>query len=189
MKPKIVLAKYLDWAVLAVLAAALIFVAVRSFLVKTTGEEKLKDDITQYDKAVQKGMSSTSVLPQQPRDYLSELQNRFEHPAVIDPYRRNPFLTREDIEYPPLQLRVGIPRTMRFTGTRFTRVIAGDEKLVHVDIAYDLTTGVSTVTFIPLAPGETFIRIQTDEDLVHLFKVSVRTATNRRRRTRRSTLS
>ena len=64
---------------------------------------------------------------------------------------------------------------MRFLGTRFTRVIAGDERLLHVDLAYDLPTGVSIVTFIPLEAGETSVRIQTDDDLVHLFKISVRT--------------
>ena len=44
-----------------------------------------------------------------------------------------------------------------------------------MDLAYDLPTGVSIVTFTPLETGETSIRIQTDEDLVHLFKISVRT--------------
>jgi hypothetical protein len=175
MKPKIALAKYLDWAVLAVLAVALIFVAVRSFLLKTTGEEKLSEEISQYDRAVQKGMSDTSAQPQPRRDYLGELKDRFEHLPVIDPYRRNPFLTREDIPYPPLQLRVGMPRSVKFKGTRFTRVVSGDEKHVHADLAYDLPTGVSTVTFTPVAEGEATIRIQTDEDLVHLFKISVRT--------------
>ena len=153
MNPKILLAKYLDWAVLALLAAALIFVAVKSFLSKATGEEKLRLEIVQYDQGVQKGMNDTSAQPQSPRDYLGEIRNRFEHPAVIDPYRRNPFLTREDIPYPPLQLRIGMPHTVTFLGTRFTRVIAGDERLLHVDIAYDLPTGVSTVTFMPLDSG------------------------------------
>jgi len=175
MKPKIALAKYLDWAVLAILAIVLIIAAAKSFLLKATQEEKLRDEIIQYDQAIQKWMSDTSARPQPPRDYLAEIQSRFEHPAVIDPYRRNPFLTREDIPYPPLQLRVGVPRAIRFLGTRFTQVIAGDEKLLHVDLAYDLPTGVSTVTFIPLEAGETSVRIQTDEDLVHLFKISVRT--------------
>ncbi len=175
MKPKIALAKYLDWAILALLAAALILVAARAFLLKRTGEETLREEVTRYDAAVQKGINDTSGQPLQPHDYLGELQNRFEHPAVLDPYRRNPFLTREDVPHPSLQLRVGVPRTLRFTGTRFTRMIAGDEQIVHVDIAYDLPTGVSTVTFIPLAAGESSVRIQTDEDVVHLFKISVRT--------------
>ena len=175
MKPKIILAKYLDWAVLAILGVVLIIVAIKSFPLRAAGEQKLKDEISQYDQAVQRGMSDTSAQPLPLHDYLSEIRNRLEHPAVLDPYRRNPFLTREDIPYPPLQLRVGIPHTVRFVGTRFTRVIAGDEKLLHVDLAYDLPTGVSTVTFIPLATGETSVRIQTDDDLVHLFKISVRT--------------
>ncbi len=175
MKPKILLAKYLDWAVLAILGVVLIIVAIKAFPLRAAGEGQLKEDISQYDQAVQRGMSDTSAQPLPVHDYLSEIRNRLDHAAVLDAYRRNPFLTREDIPYPPLQLRVGIPHTVRFAGTRFTRVIAGDEKLLHVDLAYDLPTGVSTVTFIPLATGETSVRIQTDDDLVHLFKISVRT--------------
>jgi len=175
MKPKILLAKYLDWAVLAILAVVLIIVAIKSFPLRAAGEEKLKDEISQYDVAVQRGMNDTSAAPLAVHDYLGEIQSRFDHPAILDPYRRNPFLTREDIPYQPLQLRVGIPHSVRFLGTRLTQVIAGDEKLLHVDLAYDLPTGVSTVTFIPLETGETSIRIQTDEDLIHLFKISVRT--------------
>jgi hypothetical protein len=70
-----------------------------------------------------------------------------------------------------------MPRPVKFKGTRFTQVVSGDEKHVHVELAYDLPTGVSTVTFTPVAEGEATIRIQTDEDLVHLFKISVRTVT------------
>jgi hypothetical protein len=178
MKPKIALAKYLDWAILAVLAAALLFIAVRSFVLKSTGEEDLNRDIGKYDQTVTKWMNDTSAKPTPPRDYLGELKNRFEHPAVIDPYRRNPFLTREDIPYPPLLLRVGMPFTKKFKGTRFTAVIEGDEKNVHVELAYDLPTGVSTVTFTPLQKSDTTIRIQTDEDLVHRFQVNVRIKPN-----------
>jgi hypothetical protein len=175
MKPKIALAKYLDWVVLAILAAALIVAAVKSFVLKASAEEKLREELTQADQAVRKGMDSTSAKSEPLPDYLGNLRGRLEHPAVIGAYRHNPFLTREDIPYPPLQLRVGVPRTLRFTGTRFTRVIAGDEKLMSVEISYDLLTGVSTVTFTPLDAGETSIRIQTDEDLVYLFKISART--------------
>jgi hypothetical protein len=175
MKPKIALATYLDWAVLSVLGLALIFVAIKSFLVKTSEVEKLREDLTQYEQAVQKGINSTSAQPQPLPDYLGELRDRFEHAAVIATYRHNPFLTREDVPYPPLQLRVGVPRVLRFTGTRFTRVIAGDEKLVRVQIAYDLLTGISTLTFTALDEGATDIRIQTDEDVVHLFKIGART--------------
>ena len=64
MKPKIALAKYLDWAVLAILAVGSLVVAIRSFLLKATGEEKLRDEITQYDQTVQNGMNDTSAQPQ-----------------------------------------------------------------------------------------------------------------------------
>jgi hypothetical protein len=175
MKPKIALAKYLDWAVLAVLAAALIFVAVWSFLLKATREEKRSEEISKYDRDVRNWMSDTSAQPQPRRDYLSELQDSFEHVPVIDSYRHNPFLAREDKPYPPLQLRVGMPYSVNFKSARFTQVVSSDEKYVHVNLAYDLLTGVSTVTFTPVAEGEATIRIQTDEDLVHLFKISVRT--------------
>jgi hypothetical protein len=175
MKPKILLAKYLDWAVLAILAIVLLIVAIKALRLRASGEEKLRDEINQYEQAVQKGMSDTSARPLPPHDYLGEIQNRFEHPPVLDPYRHNPFLTRTDIASPPLQLVMGIPHMVTFLGTRFTQVLAGDEKLVHVDLAYDLLTGVSTVTFTPLAMGEVGIRIQTDDDLVHLFKIAVRT--------------
>ena len=47
-------------------------------------------------------MSETSAQPLPLHDYLTEIRDRFEHPAVLDPYQRNPFLTREDIPYPPL---------------------------------------------------------------------------------------
>jgi hypothetical protein len=175
MKPKILLATYLDWAVLAILAIILLIEGIKALPFRASGEEKLRDEISQYDQTVLKGMSDTSARPTPPHDYLAEIQNRFEHPPVLDPYRHNPFLTRNDIPSPPLQLVVGIPHTVRFLGTRFTQVLAGDEKLVHVNLAYDLLTGVSTVTFTPAATGEVAIRIQSDDDLVHLFKIAMRT--------------
>jgi len=174
MKIQIVLAKYLDWVLLAVLAVLLFFGVYRTFIAEDRTLTELSENIARYEGDVKTGMTSSKVPPMPHRDYVAELRDRFEHTAVISPYRKNPFVPPEEIVYAqPIQLTVGQSKEIKLIGRRLSEVIQGDDKVVGIKITYDPDERDSVIEFTGRDSGDAPVRVRDDVEQSFRFRVVV----------------
>lgn len=177
MKIKVLLAKYLDWVILIGLAGFLAFALLRAFVLKGAGMEKVAEEITQYERVIKEAMISRKILDIPQRDYVAELRARYEHPAVISPYRRNPFVPPREIPYPGvLQIVKDKSIDVKLNGARLTDLIAENEynEYVRAKFRYDPEDNLSIVTFTGIAQGLPVVKIRDDVEQVYIFRISVR---------------
>lgn len=175
MKIKILIVKYVDIAVLGILGIVCAIVLYQAFIGEDTNVEKIRADLTQYEKTVQNAMKSDYTPPFPQRNLIAELSQRFEHLPVIPPFRRDPFISIEDVFVPPvLQLAVGQTQERVLKGTRLIEILPPAERAVDVAISYNSDDETSTVAFTAKAEGSAEVRIQDETEQVYRFEVAVR---------------
>ncbi len=175
MKPKILLVKYSDWAVLAGLVLLLLVAMVRAFLIKDTTVRELSDEIARHDRTIQEAMRAKG--PPRPlvrRDLVTEFRNRFERPSVISDYMDNPFFPEKGVATrAPVLLKKGQTIERAFKGIRFVEIVQVAKEIVDVSFEYDSEERMSIVRFEGRAEGSATVRLRTIEDRVHNFMVIV----------------
>lgn len=177
MKIKVVLAKYLDWAILVGLALFLFFAVYKSFVEEDKTLSSLADEIRRADQQVQKGMKLDVAQDFERRDYVAELRDRLEHIPVVSNYRRNPFVPIEDIVFPKiLVMPIKESKEIKIPGARLVEVLTPDKR-VDVKLEYDPEDRKTTVTFgagdQPTTTDYITMRIRGDIDDVYRFTISV----------------
>jgi hypothetical protein len=176
MKIKLLVVKYVDWVVLAILATVCVVVLYQAFIGGDTDVEKVRQDLIRFEKTVKDAMDSDKAPLIEKRNLVQEMADRFEHLPVIPPFRRDPFITFEDIPWPSvLQLAVGQTQDVLLKGTRLTEVMGLPDRGVDAAISYDPDQDVSKVTFTAKQEGNAEIRVQDELEQVYKFQVAVRT--------------
>ena len=189
MKPKIILVKHFDHAILAGLAILLLVTLYTSFLSKEEKIAKITEDIDRYDSIIKRAMLREEGPTEPPRDYFAELRARLEHPALLSPYAHNPFFPEPDIimTKTPLLLPVGQSREYVLQRTRLTDILQTDKTVIDVRFEYyddpELEERFSKVTIIPLPleqarpSREVKLRLGDDADRTYYWRIFVQETT------------
>ena len=175
MKIKVLLAMYLAWVILALLAVILIFAAVSAFF-KNTSFNDLKTDIDKYEETVKRGTRETTAPRKTTPDYIDALKDRLDHLPVLDRYRHNPFAGSPVVNYPLIQFVKDQTHEVKIKGVRFTEVLSGGDPYVRVTLAWQPEDETGTVTFKALEPGEVKERpvvVLTEDNIEYHFELSV----------------
>lgn len=180
MKIKLLVVKYVDWVILAILAIGCLVVLYQAFVRGDTNVNDLRKEMEQAEATVKKHLSRTDAPALGKPDLVKEMRDRFEHPSVIPPFRRNPFLSFEDILYPtPLQVDFGQTLQVPLQNVHLTDIVSTDRR-VETSISYNAESAQSLVVFKGLlVGGPAEIRIQDDTERAWKFNVTVSHVTKR----------
>ena len=145
MKPKILLVKHFDRAILAALAALFLFAAYKSFIATDQTVKDLTDEIDRHARAVEGEMSDDDKPNLPVPDYRGMLKLRFERPAVISPYPRDPFFPEPDILAKRVLLTVGQSDETTLEEVRLFELVRTRDEVVKVEYEYDPSENESVV--------------------------------------------
>ncbi len=103
MKPKIILVKNFDHAIIALLAILLLATIYAAFIAKEKKVEALSSEIASYDQTIQSKLKRTDTPDLESDNYFDDLIGRVKHLPVISPFptNRNPFYPMDYIRLTP----------------------------------------------------------------------------------------
>ena len=88
MKPKIILVKNFDYAIIALLAILLLATIYAAFIAKEKKVEALSNEIAGYDRTIQGKLNRTDTPEFESGNYFDDLIGRVKHLPVISPFPR-----------------------------------------------------------------------------------------------------
>jgi len=174
MKIKIILVKYFDWAIFAVLGIGLIYALYLAFLVEDRQVREVRQDIETAVSRIRQKMRDTGATPPEVKDHLAALKRRYEAPPVLSSYSVNPFKPPAVRVREPLQLYKGQEVEVPFKDIRIVDIERYDAVNLDVKFEYDAEAGDSVVKIKARARSDTHVRLRDDQDVIYVLRVIVR---------------
>ena len=173
MKPKILLVKHFDYAILGVLAILFLFAAYKSFIATDQTVKELTRKIDRSDRIVKEELLDDDkpnlVVP----DYRGMLKLRFDRPAVISPYPRDPLFPEPDILVKPILLTVDQTNESTLEKVRLVELVQSRDEVVTVEYEYDSSENKSIVRVTGMGEGDCDVRIRDTLERVYLWRCTV----------------
>jgi len=173
MKPKILLVKHFDRAILAALAVLFLFAAYKSFIAADETVKDLTDEIDRHARVVEDEMSDDDKPNLPVPDYRGMLKLRFERPAVISPYSRDPFFPEPDVLVKRVLLTIGQSDESTLEEVHLIELVQSRDEVVKVTHEYDRSKNESVVSITAAGEGDCDVRIRDTLERIYRWRCTV----------------
>lgn len=173
MKIKLILAKYLDWAILAVLGVWLLYAIFQAFVVEDRSLQELKGDIRRLVKVCDDELKNPTADPIPVPKHRDELEKRFERLPVMSSFTHNPFAPRKVIPWPPFQMVKGDTKDLLAKDIQIVEILPYDKAILGISSEYDPDKSSSMVKILATNSGDTTFKLRDITDTIYVCRVIV----------------
>ena len=182
MKPKMMIVKYFDWAIIGVLALGLIVAVIFSFVLKDRTIREIEREIVRDEKKIRLVIEKPAadetahVGRIETLDYIGGFRNRLDRLPVIGMLRDNPFRPPDEVFHSIIQLAKGQSQKIRLKGVQLVSLQSSPDvrQKVGTKIDYDREKEESQVEFVALDNGDALVKIGDNLGRVHKWRLVVR---------------